>query len=46
MAINLEKGQRVDVKLPKFVIGLGWDANASSTGQNFDLDASIFVLGE
>ncbi|KAA6300508.1 MAG: General stress protein 16U [Candidatus Ordinivivax streblomastigis] len=46
MAINLEKGQRVDVKLPKFVIGLGWDANASSTGQDFDLDASVFVLGE
>ncbi|MDR0982446.1 MAG: TerD family protein [Culturomica sp.] len=46
MAINLEKGQRVDVKLPKFIIGLGWDANASSTGQDFDLDASAFVLGE
>jgi tellurium resistance protein TerD len=46
MAINLEKGQRVDVKLPKFVIGLGWDANASSTGEDFDLDASVFILGE
>jgi tellurium resistance protein TerD len=46
MAINLEKGQRVNVDLPKFVIGLGWDANASSTGVNFDLDASVFILGE
>lgn len=46
MAINLEKGQRVNVNLPKFVVGLGWDANASSTGQSFDLDASVFILGE
>ena len=46
MAINLEKGRRVNVNLPKFVVGLGWDANASSTGQDFDLDASVFVLGE
>ena len=46
MAINLEKGQRVDVKLPKFVVGLGWDANSSSTGDDFDLDASVFILGE
>lgn len=44
--INLEKGQRVDVKLPKFVVGLGWDANSSSTGEDFDLDASVFILGE
>jgi len=46
MAINLEKGQRVNVNLPKFVVGLGWDANSSTTGQDFDLDASVFVLGE
>jgi tellurium resistance protein TerD len=46
MAISLEKGQRVDVKLPKFTIGLGWDANSSSTGTDFDLDASVFILGE
>ncbi|NDW10520.1 TerD family protein [Dysgonomonas sp. 520] len=46
MAINLEKGQRVNVNLPKFVVGLGWDANASSTGTDFDLDASVFILGE
>ena len=46
MAINLEKGQRVNVGLPKFVVGLGWDATASSTGEDFDLDASVFLLGE
>jgi tellurium resistance protein TerD len=46
MAINLEKGQRVNVNLPKFTIGLGWDANSSNTGEDFDLDASVFILGE
>lgn len=46
MAINLEKGQRVKVELPKFTIGLGWDTNQSSTGEDFDLDASAFILGE
>ncbi|MDR3266399.1 MAG: TerD family protein [Tannerella sp.] len=46
MAINLEKGQRVNVNLPKFVVGLGWDANSSNTGLDFDLDASMFILGE
>lgn len=46
MAINLEKGQRVNITLPKFIVGLGWDANESTTGVDFDLDASVFVLGE
>ena len=46
MAINLEKGQRVNVNLPKFVVGLGWDSNTATTGLEFDLDASVFVLGE
>lgn len=45
MAISLEKGQRVNVGLPKFIVGLGWDAN-SAVGDDFDLDASVFVLGE
>jgi tellurium resistance protein TerD len=46
MAINLEKGGRALLSFPKFVIGLGWDANSSSTGIDFDLDASVFILGE
>ena len=29
-----------------FTIGLGWDTNSSATGSAFDLDASIFILGE
>jgi tellurium resistance protein TerD len=46
MAINLEKGGRASLTLPKFVIGLGWDANSSNSGVDFDLDASVFILGE
>ena len=46
MAIHLAKGQRVSEELPKFTIGLGWDVNQSSTGTDFDLDASAFILGE
>ena len=46
MAINLQKGQRQAINAPKFTIGLGWDANASTTGTSFDLDASIFIMGE
>jgi tellurium resistance protein TerD len=46
MAINLQKGQREAIDAPQFVIGLGWDTNATSTGTSFDLDASVFVLGE
>lgn len=45
MAINLQKGQRQNIGAPKFTIGLGWDANQTSTGQAFDLDASVFLLG-
>ena len=46
MAINLQKGQRESIKAPKFTIGLGWDTNSSTTGKEFDLDASAFILGE
>ena len=46
MAINLQKGQRETINSPKFTIGLGWDTNSSSTGASFDLDASVFVLGD
>lgn len=45
MAINLEKGQRQTIAAPKFTVGLGWDSNTSNTGEAFDVDASIFVLG-
>lgn len=44
MAINLEKGQRQTIGAPKFTVGLGWDSNTSNTGENFDLDASVFLV--
>jgi tellurium resistance protein TerD len=46
MAINLQKGQRENLKGPKFTIGLGWDTNSFSSGHDFDLDASVFMLGD
>lgn len=46
MAINLQKGQRENINAPKFTVGLGWDINQTSTGGDFDLDASLFLLGE
>ena len=46
MAINLQKGQRENLSAQKFIIGLGWDTNNYSTGVDFDLDASVFILGE
>lgn len=44
MAINLQKGQRIGLGLQKVGVGLGWDPN-DSTGHDFDLDASAFMLG-
>lgn len=46
MAINLQKGQRENLNAPKFTVGLGWDTNSSATGGDFDLDASVFLIGE
>ena len=43
--INLTKGQRIQIGLQKVGVGLGWDPN-QSTGYDFDLDASAFMLGE
>ncbi len=45
MAINLEKGQRQSIDAPKFIVGLGWDSNAAASGEAFDLDASVFLVG-
>ncbi len=49
MAVSLQKGGRVSLGkeapgLRKILIGLGWDANVN-TGAEFDLDASVFLLG-
>lgn len=43
MAINLQKGQKIDIGLSKMTIGLGWDPN-EGTGHDFDLDASAFMI--
>jgi tellurium resistance protein TerD len=46
MAINLTKGQRIDVGLQQAGIGLGWNPNSQASSQPYDLDASAFMLGE
>ncbi|MCW3093020.1 MAG: stress protein [Ferruginibacter sp.] len=43
MAINLQKGQKIDIGLSKLTVGLGWDPN-EGTGFDFDLDASAFMI--
>ncbi|MGP1478331.1 MAG: TerD family protein [Capnocytophaga sp.] len=45
MAINLQKGQRIDIGLQNMTIGLGWDPN-EGTGYDFDLDASAFMIDD
>ncbi|MBP2239790.1 tellurium resistance protein TerD [Cytobacillus eiseniae] len=49
MGIQLSKGQRIDLTktnpgLTKAIIGLGWDTNKYQGGQDFDLDASAFLV--
>jgi tellurium resistance protein TerD len=43
MAINLQKGQKIDIGLSKITVGLGWDPN-EGTGKDFDLDASAIMI--
>lgn len=43
MAINLQKGQKIDIGLSKLSVGLGWIPN-EGTGYDFDLDASAFMI--
>lgn len=45
MALNLTKGQRVDISIQKFGVGLGWDPNSNASSFDYDLDASAFMLG-
>lgn len=44
MAIQLTKGQRVDIGLQQINVGLGWDPNPESSSA-VDLDLSAFLLG-
>ncbi|NBD32926.1 MAG: chemical-damaging agent resistance protein C [Cyanobacteria bacterium] len=51
MGISLQKGQRVSLEkvspgLEAVFVGLGWDVNKSDTGSDFDLDTSVFLLGD
>ncbi|WP_130863264.1 TerD family protein [Bacilliculturomica massiliensis] len=51
MPISLQKGQKVDLTkgnpgLKHLLIGLGWDVNKYDGGGDFDLDATVFMLGE
>ncbi len=50
MSISLAKGANVSLSkeeagLTKILVGLGWDARATD-GEDFDLDASAFLLNE
>lgn len=51
MVIQLSKGQRIDLTksdpgIKKIIIGLGWDVKQFDGGQDFDIDASVFLLGD
>ncbi|MEM8779311.1 MAG: TerD family protein [Cyanobacteria bacterium P01_G01_bin.49] len=51
MTINLQKGQKISLEkaspgLEAVFVGLGWDVKKVDTGTDFDIDVSIFLLGE
>ena len=51
MAISLSKGEKISLTkeapgLNNILVGLGWDTNRYDGGYDFDLDASVFLLGE
>jgi tellurium resistance protein TerD len=50
MAVSLAKGQRVSLDkvapgLTNVFVGLGWDVKVVDSGLDFDLDASVFLVG-
>lgn len=49
--LSLTKGAKLSLTkkepgLKKILVGLGWDTNRYSGGFDFDLDASVFMLGK
>ncbi|MDJ0580889.1 TerD family protein [Crocosphaera sp.] len=51
MGISLSKGQRISLEkaspgLKAAFVGLGWDVKKVNTGNDYDLDVSVFLLGE
>lgn len=50
MVVSLAKGQRVSLEkvapgLTEVFVGLGWDTKVTDGGYDYDLDASLFLLG-
>ena len=50
MVVSLAKGQRVSLEkvapgLTEIFVGLGWDTKITDGGFDYDLDASLFLLG-
>ena len=50
MVVSLAKGQRVSLEkvapgLTEIFVGLGWDTKVTDGGFDYDLDASLFLLG-
>lgn len=50
MVVSLAKGQRVSLEkvapgLTEIFVGLGWDTKVTDGGYDYDLDASVFLLG-
>jgi len=45
MAINLQKGQKINIGLTKMTVGLGWEPN-EGTGFEFDLDVSAIMINK
>ena len=48
--VSLAKGQRVSLEkvapgLTEIFVGLGWDTKVTDGGYDYDLDASVFLLG-
>ena len=51
MSIKLSKGQKLNLSkenpnLHNLLVGLGWDVNTSKFDSDYDLDASVFLLGD
>lgn len=49
--INLEKGQKISLEkessgIKNVVVGLGWNIKSADTGNDYDIDSSVFLLGE
>jgi len=45
MAINLQKGQKINLGLTHMTVGLGWEPN-EGTGFEFDLDVSAIMIND